>query len=275
MDNIIPLDSPEATALLFHPRKSARTPLPANAQDIDFKIDKTATIYGRIFTADQKAPNILFFHGNGEIVADYDEIGPLYVDQGINFLVVDYRGYGWSDGSPSASAMLRDGHIIFQLLKHWFVDHSYSGPLFIMGRSLGCVNAIDLAAAYNQEIAGLIIESGFAETLPLAKTLGINIEHLRITEEDGFNNMRKIMAVTKPTFILHGQQDQLIPVIQAERLQASCSSRSKELQVMPRADHNSLIIIGGLLYFQTIKRFIDRSTGADDWRKRRKLRKKD
>ena len=51
--------------------------------------------------ADPAAPSILFFHGNGEIVADYDDLGPLYNRMGINFLAADYRGYGRSTGRPT------------------------------------------------------------------------------------------------------------------------------------------------------------------------------
>ena len=71
--------------------------------------------------------------------------------------------------------------------------------------------------------------------------------------------------------MLHGQVDQLIPLWQAEELHAMCDARTKELQVIPGADHNSLIAIGGVLYFQAIKNFIDKVTDAvPDWREKRK-----
>ena len=79
--------------------------------------------------------------------------------------------------------------------------------------------------------------------------------------------------MTKPTLIIHGQRDSLIELHQAECLNAACGAKSKELQFVPGADHNSVIAIGGMVYFQTIKRFIDKSTGADDWRKRRRQQK--
>jgi len=265
-----PLDSAEIGQLLFYPRTIEQNAPPAGATDIDIEVEPGITIGCRLFTAAKEAPTILFFHGNGEIVTDYDEIGPRYNQQGINFLVTDFRGYGWSSGTPSFTALLNDSHALYKKLRQYLVDNGYGPDLFIMGRSLGSACAIELAASYNDEIKGLIIESGFAQTLPLAKTLGIDISALDISEEQTFNNGGKITKVTQPTFLLHGQLDTLISGWQAEQLLADCGARSKELQMVPGADHNSLIAVGGIYYFQAIKRFVDKVTGADDWRRRRK-----
>jgi len=264
------LDRPDILQVLFHPRNAARTPLPAGALDIDVAITPEVTIGCRLFAADKAAPVILFFHGNGEIVADYDAIGPAYQQLNLNFLVTDFRGYGWSTGSPTASTLLADARILYKQLNDKLRDSGYNGPVFIMGRSLGCTCAIDLAALHNDEIHGLIIDSGFAETAPLARTMGLDPDKLGITEEQAFNNSGKIATVTKPTFILHGQKDQLIPMAEGEKLMVASGARSKEFQIVPGADHNSLIAVAGMLYFQAIKKFIDKVEGVSDWRRRRK-----
>ncbi|MCK7515883.1 MAG: lysophospholipase [Desulfobacterales bacterium] len=85
--------------------------------------------------------NILFFHGNGEIVDDYDDLGPFYNRLGINFLAVDYRGYGNSTGKPTTSAMLADCHVIFKFVNDWLREKGYTGALIVMGRSLGSASA--------------------------------------------------------------------------------------------------------------------------------------
>lgn len=270
MPGPLKLDRPEISRFIFHPRPTGRNVPPANALDIDIAVEDGIIIGCRLFTADKEAPLILYFHGNGETVPDYDDIGPVYTGQNLNFLVADYRGYGWSGGEPSASSMISDGRTVYREVRKWLAQNGFSGKLFVMGRSLGSANAIDLAAAYNDDISGLIIESGFAETIPLAQTLGIDLAAMALTEEDCFNNIQKIQRVTKPTFILHGQRDTLIPLWQAEKLHSFAGARSKELQVVPGADHNSLIMVGGILYFETIRRFVDKVSGTDDWRRRRK-----
>ncbi len=267
------MNHPEVTAILFHPRKIRRTTLPAQTVDIDIKIEADVMIGCRLFIADKNAPTILFFHGNGETVPDYDDIGKLYQQIGLNFLITDYRGYGWSTGEPSFKAMLEDGDILYQQLKLWLESNDYNKSLFLMGRSLGSGNAIDLAAKYNEEIKGIIIESGFAETISLAKTLGIDLSKLSIKEEDTYNNLEKITKITKPTLILHGQFDNLIPASQAEKLMADSGARSKEFFIVPGADHNTLMAVAGDYYFQSIKKFTDKVEGNDDWRKRRQQTK--
>ncbi len=268
------LDRPEILAYLFHPRKSSTGSVPESSQNIDFTVAEDVTLGCRLFTADKQAPVLLFFHGNGEIVDDYNDIAPMYTHQGINFLVTDYRGYGWSTGTPTTSALIEDGRVILQKTITWLQENDYSGDIIIMGRSMGSSVAIDLAVEFADQIKGIVIESGFARTIPLAKTLGLNPEALGLTEEDGFQNEEKISKVKTPTFILHGQNDTLIEVWQAEALHAACAAKSKELQIVPGADHNSLIAVGGILYFQAIKRFVDKVTGADDWRKRRRHHKR-
>ncbi|MCI5141447.1 MAG: alpha/beta hydrolase [Candidatus Electrothrix sp. ATG1] len=264
------MDRPETQRILFHPRATERTPLPAGAEDIALEVESGVVIGCRFFSAGKEKPTILFFHGNGEIVADYDAIGMEYVEYGMNVLVTDYRGYGWSDGTPAFSTFLADSHVLYTELKKMLAEREYRTTVFLMGRSLGSAAAIELAQVYNDEISGLIIESGFAETLPLAETLGADMSAVDITEEETFNNIGKIKEVTKPTFLLHGQRDTLIPLWQAEKLHAESGARVKELQVVPGADHNSLISIGGKYYFMAIQQFIEKTTGDSDWRNRRK-----
>src|SRR3972149_3007293 len=90
----------------------------------------------RFFFADPEGPSLLFFHGNGEIVADYDDMGRIYQGMGINFFPVDYRGYGRSTGSPTVSAMMHDCHLVLAFFLDMLAGKSMEGPLLVMGRSL-------------------------------------------------------------------------------------------------------------------------------------------
>ncbi len=265
------MDRPEITRLLFHPVKVAPNVPPPGAIDIHPQVEDGTIIGCRLYSHSVTAPTLIFFHGNGEIIPDYDEVGPRYVQEGMNFLVTEYRGYGWSGGTPLASTLLSDSNALFVALKGWLTDHGYTGALFIMGRSLGSASAIDVAVNHSDAVSGLIVESGFAKTLPLAKVLGVDLEAMEITEEQTFNNSKKISKFTKPTFILHGQYDQLIPLWQAETLQAESGAKNKEFQIVPGADHNSLIAVAGQLYFQAIRKFVEKAAGiAPEWRERRR-----
>lgn len=266
------IDQPQFLEIIFSPKQQEKSPLPAGSFDIDIPIDDII-IGCRYYIVSSDAPNILYFHGNGETVNDYNEIGYLYNKHGMNLLVTTYRGYGWSTGSPTVASMMHDATILYDRSVEWLKAKNFTGALFVMGRSLGCVSAIEIARI--KEAEGLIIESGFADTAPLAKRWGIDVDALGFNEADGFNNRYKIGKIVIPTFILHGQKDELIPVGEAERLQAFSGARNKQFHIIPGAGHNTMISSAGDLYFESIKRFIDTITGAASWRKRRKAFKND
>ncbi|MEW6428541.1 MAG: alpha/beta hydrolase [Thermodesulfobacteriota bacterium] len=249
------LDQPEILAALFHPRREPET---ARGQTMVQVADAIA-IGAALHLAGKEAPTILFFHGNGETAADYDEIGPVFNRHGLNFIAADYRGYGASTGTPSVSAMMADALTLFRYFRDWLCAEGYAAPLFVMGRSLGSGAAIEIAASHQAEIAGLIIDSGFGPTLPLLLSLGIDAGGLGINEGNGFRNLQKIAGIMKPVYILHGQHDTLIPASQAEMLQVQCPSHAKQFQIVPGADHNSLILVAGERYFAAIKMFIDKT----------------
>ncbi|NOQ95719.1 MAG: alpha/beta hydrolase, partial [Desulfobacterales bacterium] len=130
---------------LFHPRPEWGPPRsPSSSEDMLIPVEKDVGVGARFYLAGKDAPTILFFHGNGEIVADYDDIGPLYVRMGINFVPVDYLGYGRSSGTPTSTAMMRDAHVIFDSVHAWLKQKGHTGPFILMGRSLGSASVLEL-----------------------------------------------------------------------------------------------------------------------------------
>src|SRR4030042_2559443 len=118
------LDRPEILQFIFYPRRDF-TKTPTNAIDYFIPVDKDVSISCRFYTHSRSAPSIMYFHGNGEVVSDYDSIAPLYDKLGINLFVVDYRGYGASGGTPSFSSMIADAPILFGGLTHILLKNSY------------------------------------------------------------------------------------------------------------------------------------------------------
>jgi len=266
------LDQPEVLDKLFYPRAEPRDETPSGCTDHTIEVVKGVSVGGRFhLNEDEECPSILFFHGNGETVGDYDEIGPMYVAQGVSLLAVDYRGYGWSGGTPSVTSMVRDCYVIFDYVKEYLAAEGRTGNLLVMGRSLGCVSALELAAFKGSDFAGLIIESGFAHTRPVLTAMGVDVDGLGITEEKGFGNILKIKGFAKPTLILHASNDQIIPVSEAGLLQAESPAAGKELQMIPGADHNNIIARTGRMYFEVIARFVRRA-GQPARRKKRGVR---
>ena len=251
------LDRPEVLTNLFHPRREwtdseESTPV----QDVMIPVEPDVMVGARFHIKGKSSPSILFFHGNGEIVADYDELGPLYNRMDINFIPVDYRGYGRSGGSPTVSAMMKDCHVIFEYIEHWLRQNGYTGRLIIMGRSLGSASALELIDGHGEKIAALIIESGFAYAGPLLRLLGVDPKRLGYSEEKGFGNLNKIKRFEKPTLIIHAERDHIIPFSDGEALYDASPAPDKMLLKIPNANHNDIFSRGLNEYLNAVKTLV-------------------
>ena len=247
------LDRPEVLSYLSHPRpEEFRAPSQENKIDILVPVEKDVVIGSTFHLSGKADPTILFFHGNGEIVADYDDLAPLYTNMGINFFAADYRGYGRSTGQPSVASMMSDCHIIFDYVKNWLKENDYTGHFVIMGRSMGSASALELATNYKEKIDGLIIESGFAYLLPLLQLMGINVGALGISEEDGCRNLEKIGTYDKPTLVIHAEYDHIIPFSDGQALFDASGDPEKKLIKIDGANHNDILFRGFRIYLQGI-----------------------
>ncbi len=254
-ENYAILDVPAVTLRLFHPRPEFLAPgSPALGEELLIPVAPGVVIGARFYAAGPSAPTLLFFHGNGEIVADYEDLGPIYTKLGFNFLPVDYRGYGRSTGTPTVSAMMADGHVILAFAGEWLPKHGFTGSLVVMGRSLGSASALELAAGHPDQIHGLIIESGFAYAGPLLTLLGVNLQALGFTEDRGPRNLDKIKQWTKPLLVIHAEHDQIIPLAEGLELYEACPSRQKTLLKVAGAGHNDVLAAGFAAYMEAVSR---------------------
>lgn len=252
------LDRPEVLNVLFHPRpEPTGLAAPPGSEDILIPVESDIKIGGRIHTAGSDVANVLFFHGNGEIVADYDDFGPLLKQIPLNFLAVDYRGYGRSGGRPSVSAMMQDCHHIFDYVCVWLKENSYSGPLILMGRSLGSASALELTSCYPGQISGLIIESGFAYTEPLLQLLGLNFAAIGSDKSRNIDNLSKIRTFANPTLIIHAEYDHIIPFSDGQVLFDACPAENKRLLKIEGANHNDIFLRGLGEYVAALKAFVE------------------
>jgi len=250
------LDMPEILCSIFYPRsEDFKPPSTKNMEDLLIPVDDNISLGARFYYKDKKSPTILFFHGNGEIVADYHDIAPVYTGTGVNFLPVDYRGYGKSTGKPTVTGMMNDCHHIFRYVKNKLIKEAYDGPLIIMGRSLGSASALEIAANYEKEIDGLVIESGFAYLKPLLKILGINITAIDLSEHDVIANIDNIKNFYKPALIIHAEHDHIIPFSDGQALYDTCPSKNKQMLKIPGANHNTIFAVGLNMYMAAIKEF--------------------
>lgn len=251
------LDRPEVLQFLFHPRREgAYAPARPGVVPLTFQVEPHVRVGARLYPAGRQAPAILFFHGNGEIAADYDEIAALYTDLGLTLLVVDYRGYGTSDGQPASRHLLADAVQVFEALSTALPGKGADpARLYVMGRSLGSAAAIEVARHGGDRLAGLVVESGFADTFALLARLGLRVAGAE-EKRDGFGNAAKMEEIPLPTLIIHGQDDVLIPADEGRELHRRSAASDKRLVLIPGAGHNDLLWAGRRVYMEAVRSFV-------------------
>jgi len=249
-------DHPEILYRLFFPRReSVDNRERPKAINHFVSVAHDISIGCRFYPARLDGPNILYFHGNGETVPDYDYIAPVYTGKGLNLFVADYRGYGMSGGSPACSSMIKDAHPVFQGFITFLSDLGYTGDSYVMGRSLGSAPAIELAFHYQQRFKGLIVESGFASAQNQLMRLGVSHLFRDKGEPVGFGNDLKIKETAIPTLIIHGEWDEIIPAEEGRTLYALSGAREKFSLFISNAGHNDLMMHGLDAYMGAIERF--------------------
>ena len=251
------LDRPEVASVLFYPRRDVGvTRLASGAHTVRLPVSDDVALGGKIFAADGSGPVILYFHGNGEIASDYDTIAPFYTRHGITLFVVDYRGYGLSEGTPSATSLIGDAWAVFEMTSDILTRAGIAaGPLFVMGRSLGSAAALEIVDRAKNGVEGLIIESGFAYTFPLIERIGFLPLADAYEHKDGFGNLDKIARAQLPTLIIHGERDWIIPISDADALFEASPSKQKTFVRIPGAGHNDLMLVGRQSYFDALTQF--------------------
>lgn len=229
----------------------------SHGKSYSIEVEKGIKIGCGFWASGKEDPSILYFHGNGETAGIYDWIAPLYNQRHMNLFVADYRGYGSSDGKPTVGNMLSDAHCILKGFREILEKEGFKDSIFLMGRSLGSMPAIELALQHQGEIRGLIIESGTANNL--RRLWG----HLKTAEKDAiwgedspFLNKVKIRKVLKPTLIIHGEYDQIVPVDEGKELYQNAGAQDKRVLIIPGADHNDIMGVGQDLYLNTLEEFI-------------------
>jgi alpha-beta hydrolase superfamily lysophospholipase len=246
------LDRPEIAHYIFYPRRDPAPPDDTLLYPV--AVEKGVSVVCRFYPAPNGVATILYFHGNGETAGDYDPIATLYTSFGINLFVAEYRGYGLSSGTPSFSHIIRDAAPIFARLKEILSERGNAQAIFVMGRSLGSAPAIEVASQAQDAIRGLIVESGFSDAFRLLGFIGLSTDIPQHGE--GFPNGVKMRAICIPTLLIHGEEDHLIPLSEAEELLRLCAAEGKRLVVIRRADHNTLMMVGRRQYFRAIEEFI-------------------
>lgn len=197
---------------------------------------------------------LLYLHGNGSNISGNLDLAVNFYNLGFSILLLDYRGYGLSEGNfPKEASVYQDAQIAWDYLVQ---DRGLQpGQIFVYGHSLGGAIAIDLGIRQPQ-MAGLISESSFTSILEVANYHGglYSFFPTRILINQRFDSLSKVPLLKMPLLFIHGTNDNLIPVEMSKKLYA-IANPPKQLLIVPGAGHNDVSRVGNTKYWQTIKDF--------------------
>jgi len=174
------------------------------------------------------APLVIYFGGNAEevswMVAEALERAP-----GSGWLLVDYRGYGSSGGSPSEKALVADA---LQWHEH---ASKASQSIYLFGRSLGSGVAVQVAAA--RPVAGVILVAPFDSLVDVARHY---YPYLPVSWmlRHRFDSAELAPRIAAPLLCLVAERDEVIPVVHSKRLFDAWAGPKRWVE-LKRAGHNS------------------------------------
>lgn len=239
------LDSPRFNESLFFPQWEDSPP-PPGAEDRIIEVSQ-GRLRVRLHPKGTARSTLLLFGGNGESASNYDVTGAHFAAFGVRLAIADYRGYGMSEGTPTLRRALEDADVCYDYLRG-----ELSGPLGVMGRSLGSQCAAQLAP--RSDLAYLVWESGFLDLKALVARRGMPVP-AAFSEDDlaVFDPAPKLNAGRAPLLVVHADEDQVIHPSEAQRAFEGYPCSRKTMALIPHRGHND--ISTSPRYWQAMTRF--------------------
>ena len=193
-------------------------------------------------------PLVIYFGGNAEETSWMIE--ETSSTPGVAWLIVSYRGYGLSEGTPGEAALVSDA-------LQWF-DHALTLPgtdpkwIYAFGRSLGSGVAVALAA--ERPLAGLILVTPFDSLAAVAKRYYwyLPVDWML---KHRFDSIARAPQLKTPLLCLIAERDEVIPAVHAERLYAAWGGPKRRV-LLPGANHNGTD--GALQFWPAIREFLEK-----------------
>ncbi|HEY3176962.1 MAG TPA: alpha/beta hydrolase [Candidatus Polarisedimenticolia bacterium] len=253
-------------SFIYHPAQEIRhTPdfLRIPYEEVTLATADGETIAGWYVPAEAPEATILFLHGNAGNRGDRinDLAGLRRMD--LSILIIDYRGYGGSTGSPSEEGLHADTRAAWE---HLTAGRGLDPARIVLyGESLGSVPALHLARSLEAEgrpgPVALILEGALTSALEMGRR-AFPFLPVRWILRAKLDNLSAVREVSTPILFLHGERDEVAPIEMGRRLYESSASRMKEFHEVKGAWHNTLWTSGGAAVHRAIREFIRRARRA-------------
>lgn len=221
--------------VLFHPSRDEGDQIAQVAERVTYTTsDGVRLVSWLVRSRTPRRRTLVYFHGNGGLAARSSGWGRWLSERGTDVLLAEYRGYGASEGEPSAAGIERDADAAIRFLLE--DEHVPARELVVHGQSLGGAAAISALAGRAREAGGGVIESSFTSLHDMARVVvGAPLTYL-IPDAYHLDSLARAGAVRAPILQIHGDADRLIPYAHAERL--SEVLRPRRLVRIEGGEHN-------------------------------------
>ncbi len=224
----------EHTSIFYPVRAIYGTPAAMGLpfEDIFIKTQDNVTINAWLIKSSTARGTLIFCHGNAGNIGDRLAKIRLFHQMGLNVLILDYRGYGKSHGTPSETGIYKDAVAAYDyLLARNDIDHS---RIIGYGESLGGAVIIDLGTRRN--MAALIIDSAFTNLADMARKVYPFIPSFLLGTK--MDSIDKVSSITAPKLFIHSRTDEIVPFQQGERLYQAASKPKEFMEIY--GGHNDM-----------------------------------
>ena len=202
------------------------------------------------------AVTFLFLHGNAGNINNRVEKVHILHEMGGNVFVIDYRGYGLSEGKPTEKGIYLDAQAAFDdLAARQDIDHD---KIIIYGVSLGGAPAAELAL--RRPAAGLVLHSTFTSAKDMARKIFPIAPPFLIQTK--MATVEKISRITIPKLIIHAPDDEVIPYWMGKKLYETAAAPKEFLHL--EGEHNDAHLISQDVYQNGVRRFLKTYFENDD-----------
>ncbi|MBS0357904.1 MAG: alpha/beta fold hydrolase [Proteobacteria bacterium] len=223
--------------LMYHPNKNKASPEQVNAADmqvITLSTEDQLSITAWYKAANPHLPTLIYFHGNAGSFADRIDRIRSYLNQGFGVLLLSYRGYAGNPGEPSEKGLYQDARAAIKFLLEQ--QKIPARCIVLFGESLGTGIAVQMATEYS--VGAVVLQTPYTSFENLGK-FHYRYFPSRWLLKDRYNSLSKIKQVNSPLLVLHGTNDDLVPLSEGKKL-FQAANEPKEMKIYPGANHNGI-----------------------------------
>ena len=244
------------SSLLYYPAIAGRDLAASPRQiglayeDVELSTADGVRLHGWFIPGEDARGTLLFFHGNaGNISHRLDSIA-IFNRMDLNVFIIDYRGYGQSEGEASEAGTYRDAEAAWSYLVE--TRGIGAGEIVVFGRSLGASIAAWLAS--RQRPAALILESSFSSVPSMAQRLYPFLP-VKWLSRFSYDTRHYVAGIACPLLVAHSRNDEIIPYAEGRSVYDAAPANKRFLEM--RGGHNDGFIASGQAYRDGIRDFID------------------